>query len=196
MDVTNHRRCLGLLAGGLLAGTAGAVGWSLSDIHVEASSNSAVKPETQTPLVNVDVDQPSSSIDFQPLRRPLYDPPPPKPKVKPSPPPAPVVNKPPPPTAAPRLEITLVGTIIEANNSLAIVADAAGEFDVKGEGQSLELSPEGITVAKIESERVTVRYKGKESTIELDRSQVKGAGRRARDRGGNDRGGKGARNNR
>ena len=43
----------------------------------------------------------------------------------------------------------LVGTIIQAEQSLAIVADATGEFDVKGIGESLELSPQGITVEQL-----------------------------------------------
>jgi hypothetical protein len=76
----------------------------------------------------------------------------------------------------------LVGTIIEAEQSLAIVADAKGDFDVKGIGEPLELSPQGITIKTIEPERVTLSYRGRESTIELDRSAA--ADRPARGRAG------------
>jgi type II secretory pathway component PulC len=68
------------------------------------------------------------------------------------------------------LDVTLVGTIIESDQSLAIVADSSGKFDIKGVGESLELSPQGMTVKTIESERVTLQFQGRQSTVELDRS--------------------------
>jgi type II secretory pathway component PulC len=104
------------------------------------------------------------------LRRPLYDPPAPPP-ARPPKPPTPVVA--PAARPSPQLDVTLVGTIIEAENSLAILADSTGKFDVKGVGESLELSTEGITVQGIESEQVTLQYQGRRSTVTLDRSRKK-----------------------
>ena len=191
MDVTTQRRCLGILAAGLFAGTVGAVGWSLSGLE---GDRGVVSPRPQaTPLTELPAQESTFPFDesfaARPLRRPLFDPPP----VAAAPPPKPtpkVVERPTPPPAPPKLEVTLVGTIIQPDQSLAIVADASGEFDVKGIGESLELSPQGITVERIESERVTLRYQGRESTIELDRSAVAGNAT-----GGN-RGGPKRRNNR
>lgn len=60
--------------------------------------------------------------------------------------------------------------MISDSGSVAIVSDLAGEFDVKGVGQTLELSPAGITITKIESDSVTLDYKGSELKIEVDKT--------------------------
>ena len=102
------------------------------------------------------------------LRGPLYDPPPPPiaaPQVRPTPRPKPTPTLPP-------LNLTLVGTIIDSEQSLAIIADAAGNFDVKGVGDSLELTPAGVRIGQIESEVITLEYQGRESTIRLDRDRL------------------------
>ena len=174
MDVTTQRRCLGILAAGLLTGTVGAVGWSVSGI--ESTPNAVSSAKQTTPLTEIPR-QPSSvrldeTVAARSLRQPLYDPPPEPPPPKPEPTPR-VTEKPAPPPAPPKLDVTLVGTIIQPDQSLAIVADSTGEFDVKGTGESLELTPQGIIIERIESERVTLLYQGRQSTIELDRSAVK-----------------------
>ena len=70
-----------------------------------------------------------NAIAVRSVRGPLYDSPPPKPKPKPKPTPRPTPRPEPPP---PRLEFKLVGTIIESGQSLAMIEDAEGNFDVKG----------------------------------------------------------------
>lgn len=171
MDVTTQKRCLTLVAAGFLAATAATVGWSLSAVQSDSGETSQRRTLT-TPIESKEKSN-TSDVDYaiaaRRLRRPLVDPPPPRPK----PPPkktTPVVQAPPPP---PKLDVTLVGTIIQPDQSLAIIADAAGGFDVKGIGESLELSTEGITIQRIESEKVTLLYQGRQSTIELDRSNAK-----------------------
>ncbi len=176
MNVTTQRRCLGMLAAGLLAGSVGAVGWSVSGIPTEleaASPSQSMTPPTEVPIPTTS-SPPDESFAARRLRQPLYDPPAPAPTPAPPKTPAPRVVEAPPPRP-PKLDVTLVGTLIESDKRLAIVADASGEFDVKGIGENLELSPLGITVEKIESERVTLRYQGRESTIELDRTAVEGS---------------------
>ena len=69
--------------------------------------------------------------------------------------------------------MTLVGTIIEAENSLAIIADPNGQFDVKGIGEILEVDPAGIAVANIEAEQVTLDYRGDTTVLVLERKQKK-----------------------
>lgn len=172
MDLTTQRRCLVTIAAGFLIGTAGAILWSLSEID----SLGGIDDRAQGQQVQPAIPSQRSSKPFdqrfaaQTLRAPLYDPPSQR---------TPRVEPPQPPTIAPArvpvLELTLVGTIIDDDHRYAIVADASGQFDVKGIGQSLELSPQGITLQTIESEQVTVQYLGRESTVQLDRSHQKPA---------------------
>ena len=65
--------------------------------------------------------------------------------------------------------MTLVGTIIDSQQSLAIIADSSGKFDVKGIGESLELAPAGVLVETIDSETVNLRFRGKVSTVKIDK---------------------------
>jgi type II secretory pathway component PulC len=172
MDVTTQRRSLGILAAGLLAATGGAVGWSVSAIDQDlggASQSRSTMPTIETSATDTIASEDQSLMARQ-LRQPLYDPPPQPPAPRPAPTPK-IVEAPPQPPPTPKLDVTLVGTIIQSDQRLAIVADASGGFDVKGIGEDLELSPLGMTVETIESERVTLRYQGRQSTIELDRSK-------------------------
>lgn len=163
MDITTQRRCLTTLAGGLLIGAAGAIGWSFSGIDDSSPTPQQSAPQITPQTTDLDSGNEASDAMLQiALRRPLTDPPPPKPRVvKPR-----VIPAPPMP---PALKLTLVGTIIDSDNSLAIIADSAGEFDVKGVGESLELTPKGVSVTSIESEQVEVQYQGKKSTFKLNR---------------------------
>ena len=124
----------------------------------------------------VDVSESTSSRDTDwslSLRSPLYDPPP---KPKPVAPRQIPKSKPKPkPPSRPALNMTLVGTIIDAEGSLAIIADQSGKFDIKGEGDSLELSPSGVRIGQIESETITLEYQGATSTIRLEKKDVKPA---------------------
>jgi hypothetical protein len=173
MDLTTQRRCLGAIAGGLLIGTAGAILWSLSGIDASVMGHDPTQGQRVQPAIPSEINaQPyDASIAAKSLRGPLYDPPPP---------PTQRVEQPkPPPSTPPKqtsLDITLVGTIIEASQSVAILSDSSGKFDIKGIGESLELSPPGITLKNIESEQVTVQYQGRESTLQLDRSRKKPTG--------------------
>ncbi len=174
MDITNQRRCLLAIAVGLFVGTAGAIGWSLRRIDTSSPVTNVGRGQQLQPAVIRDDSPPfDERLAAQSLRGPLYDPaPPPKPRPKPKAAPT--------PTPAPRqptLGLTLVGTIIETDQSVAILSDASGQFDVKGIGESLELLPAGVTVQSIESEQVTLQYQGRQSTVQLDRSTKKsGAG--------------------
>ncbi len=183
MDITNQRRCLAAIAGGLLVGTAGAIGWSLSGIDTSSPISKVGQGPQIQPAISSEDPQPfDERIVAQTLRGPLYDPPAaPSPSVeRPKPTPAPTPQQ-------PMLDLTLVGTIIEANQSIAILSDSAGQFDVKGIGESLELLPAGVTVQNIEAEQVTLQYQGRQSTVQLDRSAKKSGGGGANQRGSNRR---------
>ncbi len=180
MDITNQRRCLTTIAGGLLVGTAGAIGWSLSGIDTSSPITKVGQGQQVQAAIGSDDPQPfDERIAAQTLRGPLYDSPLPADRSKPKPTPTPTPQQ-------PILDLTLVGTIIEANQSIAILSDSAGQFDVKGIGESLELLPAGVTVQNIEAEQVTLQYQGRQSTVQLDRSTKKSGGG-ARPRGNNRR---------
>lgn len=173
MDVTTQRRCLRAIAGGLILTTAGTIVWSLTAVDSTTSNDPAAgAPQVAAATPEEVASATDQRIVLRPLRGPLYDPPPP-----PAPAPKPVVpqRREPTPPPPPPLELTLVGTIIEPDQSLAILSDATGNFDVKGIGEPLELSPEGVTLQTIESEQVTLQYRGRKSTVQLDRSKPKKA---------------------
>jgi type II secretory pathway component PulC len=164
MDVTTQRRCLTTLAGGLLLAAVGAVAWSVSGIAPTAKTATEGVPSLANALDDSFSQRTLSDAELNmALRHPLTDPPPPKPR-----PVAPRVVAPA-PQPPPKLQLTLVGTIIESGKSLAIIADSQGAFDVKGVGESLELSPAGVSVQRIDSEQVELQYQGKTSTVKLDR---------------------------
>ena len=69
------------------------------------------------------------------------------------------------PKPGPKLDLSLVGTIIESNKSLAIIADPNGGFDVKGVGEMLEIAPDGIVITSIQSGQVTLEHQGKNDDV-------------------------------
>ena len=170
MEVKGQRRYLSLAAACLLALAAAAVVWSVSTIEAsDQSITTGREPNRGSGLAEQpSLDQtPIAEMATRLLRPPLYDPP-----VKT---PTPEIVKPPSlrPRPTPKLDLTLVGTIINADQSLAIIADASGQFDVKGVGESLEISPEGIVIAQIEAEQVHLNYQGQSAQLQLDRSKAK-----------------------
>ena len=172
MDITRQRRLLHFTTAGLLAVAGGVVAWSLSNIDQEFAaerSNRSTRPSVIDSTTSP-VDASNEQITGKSLRGPLYDPPPPPPP-RPEPPPKRVET--PKPPSIPRLDVTLVGTIIEADKSLAIIEDASGEFDIKGIGEPLELTPQGIVVEQIDSEQVILNYQGQKSTVMLDQTSKK-----------------------
>ena len=174
VDITAQQRLLYAIVGGCLLGTAGAVYWSTSElapagIPVDRRANSPATTDGESSIPSaVGVDAALSRS----LRAPLYDPPPTPPqrppKVRP-------VSRPK-PTPPPRLNLTLVGTIIDPDQSLAIVADADGNFDVKGVGDSLELQPAGVRIGQIKAEVITLQYQGNESSIRIDKEASRPTG--------------------
>lgn len=80
---------------------------------------------------------------------------------------APVETAPVIPTTPP-FSIKLLGTIIDQGRALGLFQDAAGGFDVKAAGESLELVPNGVQIASIDVGKALVRYSGKEIDLKLD----------------------------
>jgi type II secretory pathway component PulC len=170
MELQRQRHYLTIATACLLLFSAAIVLWSVSTVDESSPQSPSVQlGQVTTPDVSrvPELTIPTTMTARQ-LRGPLYDPEPP-PAAPPQPKP-PVVPR---PKVGPKLDLSLVGTIIEPNNSLAIIADANGEFDVKGVGETLELAPDGLVITSIESEQVTLKHQGKTATLSLDRKQKK-----------------------
>ena len=75
MDITTQRRFLAAIAGGLLVGAAGAIGWSLSGIDTSGPAINVRSTDKVQPAIATDVDrQPfDQRIAAKALRAPLYD---------------------------------------------------------------------------------------------------------------------------
>lgn len=170
MELQRQRHYLTITTACLLLFSAAIVLWSVSTVDESSPQSSNVQlgqvatPEvTREPELTI-----PTAMTQRPLRGPLYDPEPSP--VSPPKPKPPVVT---PPKTDPKLNLSLVGTIIESNASLAIIADTNGGFDVKGIGERLELVPTGIVITSIQSDQVTLKHQGKTTTLSLERKQKK-----------------------
>lgn len=193
MNLTTQRRSIYGAAAGLVAVAGMGMIWSVSSIEgnetladpLAIRSPRAAESPDQQPTTTSDA---TAKIDFAvPLQQTLVDvvkrPPKPAPrKVVPPPPPRKVT---PPPVKKPRLDWTLVGTVIDGDQSIAIFSDSSGKTDVRRVGETVELSPSGVVVRQIDSDEVTLEMRGGESKLTLTRSFKSngGNGRAARRRG-------------
>src|ERR1700733_9479358 len=98
----------------------------------------------------------SQSMNWgRPLRRPLFDPPPPPPIV--------VVHAPPPP-----LRAKLLATVIESENSTAMLRLASGQVVFRKVGESLGADEAGAEVSKIETGAIFVRRGEEELRLSVE----------------------------
>ncbi|MEL6104627.1 MAG: hypothetical protein AAFU85_01265 [Planctomycetota bacterium] len=171
MNLTQLRQTIYAMGGGLVVTAGAAVVWSLGSLEPEpdATTGPPRQPTVtdESPSARLSPGPVATTFD-QPLQKSLYDPPkkPTKPKVvqpRPTVKTTPVIRPPKPP----KLDWTLLGTIIESGQSIAIIADASGKTDIRAIGEEVELVPAGVLVRKIDSEVVTLEVRGKESKLKL-----------------------------
>lgn len=143
-------------AAALLAAAALVVVWGVQPFAAAWEQSTAKQSQPQpTSTTAIEVPQGPSRDDFaplwdRPLRRALYDPPPPKPVVQQLPP----------------LRVELLGTILEEANSMAIVRSEQGRVEYKRRGDSVgpadspaelvEIQADAIVLVR-EDERVTLK---------------------------------------
>ena len=174
MNIRRIRMLLRAISLLLLFATAGVIWWALSDVSSPNAGRNRVRESK--PLTKPSQPEPDSSLVAgvhwqRRLRGPLYDPPKPKPK--------PLVLKPLPtqpkgvPKSQPKLELTLVGTILEKGRDIGVFVDANGKVDLKPVGEVLSLDPKGIRVERLSDFKATVSLKGKKTTLEIDTSSSK-----------------------
>lgn len=111
------------------------------------------------------------SISQRQLGGPLYDPPPEEPIEPPSEPePTTVVEPAPPPRKKNRRKkagLRVIGTLIEAGRSMAIIANAEGNIQLCGEGESIETAAGEGQVEKIELDEITLSLDDETLTLKM-----------------------------
>lgn len=90
------------------------------------------------------------------LQSPLYDPPPE---------PVAVEEAPPEPVRLPPLQITLLGTIVEPDRTVAMFATQGGHIELTRIGQTVSNAPNGPKVIDITADEVVVEYDGQQRTM-------------------------------
>lgn len=180
MDLNTQRRLLHLLTAAFLVVAVGGVVWATSDLGspVGATTQSVASERRSQVSKNTRQDREAApSIDDAilglELQKTLYDPPPPPPprqEPKPKAKPKPVVNRPPARKPKPKLNWTLVGTLIGLDEPIAILADPSGTTHVHGLGDTVELETSSAALKEITAETVTFEIDGASVLLSLDRS--------------------------
>jgi hypothetical protein len=167
MRLKTTKRLLNLASLAAL-GAAGAVGyWGIvpaSSLDVDAQAEDGAAHHVASPTLNPGTARtkvaPSApaiallggtnpAIDWgRALRRPLFDPPPPAPVVAAKAPPQPIRAR-------------LLATLIESDNSTAMLRLANAQVVFRKVGESLGAEDAGVEISKIETGAITVR-RGKE----------------------------------
>jgi hypothetical protein len=144
--------------------------WATSGIDAKTQSDHSVDrgpigltSDLQPQRVEID-----AALVSRSLRGPLVEPPP-MVAVAPVTPPSPAPRPRPRPTIS-KPNLVLAGTILAPHKKSAIISDTSGKFDVKGVGETLELSPPGMIVQSIESNVVVVLVQGQETRLQLDKA--------------------------
>jgi hypothetical protein len=142
-----------------VAGTGFIMTWAFTNQPVQ--THPAIKSDTEPQSDSATQQPEDAKLDYfvqfwdRPLRRALYDPPPPQPTIKQLPP----------------LRVELAGTIIEPPNSMAIVRTEQGRTEYKrlgdlvgpadGPAKVIEIGANEIVVERA-SERITLGVQNKE----------------------------------
>jgi hypothetical protein len=157
LSLRGKKLAINAMSAGAIALTAVVISWPVEDLNVIA--------ERQAPAPNdeVDANQLGLSVtgpakeDFDSLcrialRRPLYDPPPPKPEVRQLPP----------------LNVQLLGTILEGENSMAMVRTEQGKTEYRRVGESFGPADSPATVVEIQSDGVVVDRASERLTLRVN----------------------------
>jgi len=164
MTIRTKRRLLTLVSSLLFICVAGVAAWpDLSWSEGQFTSNVAVSTSLPVPEQQVaprPVEQHLAPSDFQPywtkpLRRPLFDPPPPAPPKAPEKP-------------APRpLTAKLMATMVEPGNSMAMMQLSTGEVVFRKLGEEIGAADSGAIISAIEEGVIKVVCNEVESKLEV-----------------------------
>lgn len=157
MKLRTKRRLLNSLALLLLSGAAGVLWHTWSDVpprHDVTIASSAKSGAVKAPSIEA-----TQAIALNPgqwnriLRQPLYDPPPP-------PPPQVVVEHRP-------ITVTVVGTVIEAENSQAFVKQQSGAVEIKRQGDQVTTDAADGVIASITPTEIVIRREDGEHHVTI-----------------------------
>ena len=173
MSVQRTRWLLRAGAATLLVSSIVVVAWAFQDPSAaadEAATPVAVRRQ-QAQLVRSPPLEEFAKVWRKELRRPLYDPPPPPQEEQPKEKKDPSRKKNRRGNAERQGGLQLVGTMVEGGRSLAIFTDASGKIDLKGVGETLELSPDK-RVESIEFAQVTISEQGRPTVLRVPNSKA------------------------
>lgn len=161
MTLRTRKRLLTLLSLCLLTLCAGVVAWGLSEPQLASESRQPHTPqpsEARSPVAGEEPRVTASDFDphwDRPLRRALYDPPPPVPKP---------VEKPP----LPPLRAKLLATIIEPNGSQAMLELNGGQVVFRRVGDIIGPENEESTVSEILPGVIVVKRGDEQSRLSVE----------------------------
>jgi hypothetical protein len=152
---------LALATFGCLVGAGAVLNWGLSPTVPVNPGTAAMVKRTTVNTHPLDTAEPTPQDFLQlwgrPLRRPLYDPPPPKPEVKELPP----------------LQLELLGTIIEPPNSIAIIRSGQGSSEYKRIGDQLGPADSPASLIEIGPSEIVVERSGQRITLGVQSRNVR-----------------------
>lgn len=137
-----------VLAWGILAPT--------RDLSPAQPSSSATRSMTDTGPDTLPPLDEFTLLCQRKLQSPLYDPPPE---------PVAVEEASPEPVRLPPLQITLLGTIVEPDRTVAMFATQGGHIELTRIGQTVSNAPNGPKVIGITADEVVVEYDGQQRTM-------------------------------
>jgi hypothetical protein len=147
----------------LLGATFAVIAWGLRPPASSAGMATPSSPATNStdkPQADKD-DEPTREAFAQlldcPLRQALYDPPPPVPEVKQVPP----------------LQVELLGTIVEPENSMAIIRSEGGSVQYKRVGETLGPADSPASVEEIHSDAIVVQRLEERLTLKVRSGELR-----------------------
>lgn len=173
MTVRQTRQLLSGLAAACAVLLAGVMWWAVSDPArpevVPAKVRGAAQVKEGGKSVAIGEEQLASVWDraLQGLARARANKPV-KPQTK--------ARKPPRTYSAPNPRMELVATIFEGGRAKAIISDARGIHDVRGQGETLDLLPSGVTVSAIQRGSVTLLMRGRPVQLRMKGASAASAG--------------------
>jgi hypothetical protein len=147
---------------GCLTTSIAVVVWAVrAPLPSDATDNRSSGMPSSATAAEVELTVGPSREDFaqlcnQPLRRVLYDPPPPKPEVRELPP----------------LDIELLGTILEGENSMAMVRSQQGQVEYKRTGDSLGPTEAPANILEITGDAIVLERSGERVTLKVRGSEL------------------------
>ena len=171
MNIRQTRLLIHCSSAALLSASAGVAYWGMAPIDesVDPPTEKSGSPSVVSPEEDSGEERSVTQNAHwqQRLRGPLVDP---APKPKPRPRPvvtAPAKPRPAPRPVAPKIALSLVGTILEHDRTVGVFSDPSGNVDMKPVGEVLDLQPEGIRVDAVDQTSATVSLAGQQTQLKM-----------------------------